>query len=133
MTEVIDCAAGLRRWLIDYLIDNIGCSPDDIETDVPMNDLGVGSIDAVVLSGELSELFGRAVSPVEFWEPPTTDRNWPPDFGHQAGGTPAGVRRSNSRRPDPIGLSGRRTSRRSSAPTGLEPPGMNTGVPRVAG
>ena len=35
------------------------------------NDLAVGSADAVVLSGELSELLGRPVSPVEFWQYPT--------------------------------------------------------------
>ena len=38
-----------------------------------MNDLGVGSRDAVVLSGELSEVLGRTVSPVEFWQHPTID------------------------------------------------------------
>ena len=36
-----------------------------------LNDLAVGSRDAVVLSGELSELLGRTVSPVEFWQYPT--------------------------------------------------------------
>ena len=36
-----------------------------------LNDLGVGSRDAVVLSGELSELLGRPVSPVDFWQYPT--------------------------------------------------------------
>ena len=35
------------------------------------NDLAVGSSDAVVLTGELSELLGRPVSPVEFWQYPT--------------------------------------------------------------
>ncbi len=73
MTEASDGAAELRRWLVDYLITTIGCSPDDIESDVPMSDLGVGSTDAVVLSGELSELLGRPVSPVEFWQYPTID------------------------------------------------------------
>src|SRR6478735_5459736 len=63
--------AGLRQWLADYLVTNIGCSPDDIDFDASMNDLGVGSRDAVVLSGELSELLGRTVSPVEFWQHPT--------------------------------------------------------------
>ena len=38
---------------------------------LPLNDLGVGSRDAVVLSGELAELLGRPVSPVEFWQHPT--------------------------------------------------------------
>ena len=63
--------AELRHWLVDYLVTNIGCSPDDIDLDASLNDLGVGSRDAVVLSGELSELLGRPVSPVEFWQHPT--------------------------------------------------------------
>ncbi|OBF27069.1 polyketide synthase [Mycobacterium sp. ACS1612] len=60
----------LRHWLVDYLVTNIGCSPDDIDLDASMNDLGVGSRDAVVLAGELSELVGRQISPVEFWQHP---------------------------------------------------------------
>lgn len=63
--------AELRHWLVDYLVTTIGCSPDDIDLDASLNNLGVGSRDAVVLSGELSELVGRPVSPVEFWEHPT--------------------------------------------------------------
>ena len=62
---------GLRQWLVDYLITNIGCDPNDIDVDASLNDLGVGSRDSVVLSGELSELLGRPVSPVEFWQHPT--------------------------------------------------------------
>ncbi|WP_369739237.1 beta-ketoacyl synthase N-terminal-like domain-containing protein [Mycobacterium servetii] len=61
----------LRHWLVDYLVTNIGCSPDDIELDASFADLGVGSRDAVVLSGELAELAGRAISPVEMWQYPT--------------------------------------------------------------
>lgn len=45
----------LRHWL-DYLVTNIGCNPDDVDPEMSLNDLGVGSRDAVVLSGELSEL-----------------------------------------------------------------------------
>ncbi|MFG1935381.1 SDR family NAD(P)-dependent oxidoreductase [Mycobacterium sp. NPDC048908] len=60
----------LRHWLVDYLVTNIGCSPDDIDFDASMNDLGMGSRDAVVLAGELSELVGRQISPVEFWQHP---------------------------------------------------------------
>ncbi|HEY7052301.1 MAG TPA: type I polyketide synthase [Mycobacterium sp.] len=70
MTMAFD-EEGLRHWLADYLVTNIGCSPYDIDFDASMNDLGVGSRDAVVLSGELSELLGRTVSPVEFWQHPT--------------------------------------------------------------
>ena len=63
MTAALDEAA-VRRWLVDYLVTNIGCSPDEIDPDAPLNDLAVGSRDAVVLCGELSELLGRPVSPV---------------------------------------------------------------------
>ncbi|MGE5695634.1 MAG: type I polyketide synthase [Candidatus Sericytochromatia bacterium] len=70
MTAAFDEAA-LRRWLIDYLVINVGCSLEDVDLDASMHDLGVGSGDAVVLCGELSELLGRPVSPVEFWQYPT--------------------------------------------------------------
>src|ERR1700759_761197 len=61
----------LRHWLADYLVTNVGCSPYEIDFDASMSDLGLGSRDAIVLSGELSELLGRKVSPVEFWEHPS--------------------------------------------------------------
>src|SRR5271163_3128207 len=70
MTTPFDEEA-LRHWLADYLVTNIGCSPYDIDFDASMNDLGLGSRDAVVLAGELSELLGRRVSPVEFWQHPS--------------------------------------------------------------
>ncbi len=70
MTAAFDEAA-LRRWLVDYLVTNVGCSLDDIDLEASMHDLGLGSGDAVVLTGELSELLGRPVSPVEFWQYPT--------------------------------------------------------------
>jgi phthiocerol/phenolphthiocerol synthesis type-I polyketide synthase B len=70
MTSPYDEEA-LRHWLADYLVTNVGCSPYNIDFDASMSDLGLGSRDAIVLSGELSELLGRKVSPVEFWEHPS--------------------------------------------------------------
>jgi phthiocerol/phenolphthiocerol synthesis type-I polyketide synthase B len=61
----------LRHWLADYLVTNVGLSPYEIDFDASMSDLGLGSRDAIVLSGELTELLGRKVSPVEFWEHPS--------------------------------------------------------------
>ncbi|MFL0275196.1 SDR family NAD(P)-dependent oxidoreductase [Mycobacterium sp. SMC-19] len=70
MTAAFDEEA-LRHWLADYLVTNIGCSLEDIDFNASLNDLGVGSRDAVVLCGELSELLGRKVSPVELWQHPS--------------------------------------------------------------
>ncbi|WP_137149073.1 type I polyketide synthase [Mycolicibacterium sp. CR10] len=72
MTSAFDEAA-VREWLIDYLVTNNGCSPEHIARGASMHDLGVGSRDAVVLTGVLSEFLGRAVSPVDFWQYPTVD------------------------------------------------------------
>ena len=55
MTSAFD-EEGLRHWLADYLVTNVGCSPYDIDFDASMSDLGLGSRDAIVLSGELTEL-----------------------------------------------------------------------------
>ena len=73
MTLEIRGTAELRHWLVDYLVTTIGCSPETVDLDLSLNELGVGSRDAVVLSGELSELLGRPVSPVEFWQHPTVN------------------------------------------------------------
>ncbi len=61
----------MRHWLVDYLVTNIGCNPDEVDLDQSLTIWGWGLREAVVLSGELSELLGRPVSPVEFWQHPT--------------------------------------------------------------
>jgi acyl transferase domain-containing protein len=71
MTSGIGGEADLRHWLVDYLVTNIGCMPDEVDPNLSLADLGVSSRDSVVLSGELSELLGKPVSPIEFWEHPT--------------------------------------------------------------
>ncbi|SPM37622.1 polyketide synthase [Mycobacterium rhizamassiliense] len=71
MTSSIRSEADLRHWLVDYLVTNIGRTPDEVDPELSLSDLGVSSRESVVLSGELSQLLGRKVSPVEFWEHPT--------------------------------------------------------------
>ena len=71
MTAAFSDEAELRQWLVDYLVTNIGSNPDEVDLDQSLADLGLGSPEAVVLSGELAELLGRPVSPVEFWQHPT--------------------------------------------------------------
>ncbi|ORV44320.1 polyketide synthase [Mycolicibacter engbaekii] len=103
MTAAFD-EEGLRHWLADYLVTNIGCSLEDIDFDASLNDLGVGSRDAVVLCGELSELLGRKVSPVELWqhpsvaelarfllEPEAADEEWTPEPGRAGTDEPIAV------------------------------------------
>ncbi|WP_313673350.1 beta-ketoacyl synthase N-terminal-like domain-containing protein, partial [Mycolicibacterium sp.] len=72
MTAALD-EDGLREWFVDYLVGTIGLSRDDIDCDAPLKDLAVGSADAVVMIGELSELLGRQLSPVDLWQYPTVN------------------------------------------------------------
>ncbi|WP_345002010.1 acyl carrier protein, partial [Tsukamurella soli] len=63
----------LRTWLIERIAAVGGLALAQVDPTTPMTDLGIGSKDAVVLVGELGELLGRVVSPVEFWQHPTID------------------------------------------------------------
>lgn len=63
--------ADVRNLLVDYLVTNIGGSPETIDLNAPLNELGLGSRDVVVLAGALSQMLDRPVSPVDFWENPT--------------------------------------------------------------
>ena len=71
MTATFSDEAQLRQWLVNYLVTNIGCNPDELDLDQSLSDLGLGSPDAVVLSGELAEFLDRPVSPVDFWQHPS--------------------------------------------------------------
>ena len=71
MTADIRNESELRQWLMDYLVTVVGCDAAELDPDVTLNDLGLGSRDAVSLAGEMSDLLGRWVSPLDFWEFPT--------------------------------------------------------------
>jgi acyl transferase domain-containing protein/acyl carrier protein len=61
----------LLQWLAAYLVRTVGCKPTEVDPERSLKDLGMGSAEAVVLSGELAELLGRPVDPVEFWQHPS--------------------------------------------------------------
>lgn len=51
MTSSIRSEADLRHWLVDYLVTNIGRTPDEVDPELSLSDLGVSSRESVVLSG----------------------------------------------------------------------------------
>jgi phthiocerol/phenolphthiocerol synthesis type-I polyketide synthase B len=71
MTEITPEGIELRNWLVANLCTRLGCDADEIDLDASLNDVGVGSRDALELSGELAERLGKPVSPVDFWQNPT--------------------------------------------------------------
>ncbi len=66
-------AAAIRRWLVAYLVAELGVDPDDIAPAAPFDDLGLDSAAAVTLTGDLEDWLGRPLSPELAYEHPTID------------------------------------------------------------
>ncbi len=64
-------AAAIRRWLVSYLVAELGVDPDEIEPSAPFDDLGLDSAAAVTLTGDLEDWLGRPLSPELAYEHPT--------------------------------------------------------------
>ena len=64
----------LVDFLLDRLAERIGCAPEDIDLDSDLIELGVRSIDAVLVSGELEDRFGVEIDPVLLFECRTVNR-----------------------------------------------------------
>ena len=65
--------AAIRRWLVAYLVDELGVERGEIDGATPFDDLGLDSAAAVTLTGDLEESLGRTLSPELAYEYPTID------------------------------------------------------------
>jgi acyl carrier protein len=64
-------AAELEDWIATWLSPRVGVHAVEIDRDKPFTDLGLDSMVAVRMSGDLEDLLGREVSPSVAWEYPT--------------------------------------------------------------
>lgn len=63
--------AEIRSWLTSRLADLLKINPDDIDTDLPFEQYGLDSEQAVSLSGDLQEWLGRPLDPTLLFDYPT--------------------------------------------------------------
>ncbi|MGH3156554.1 MAG: beta-ketoacyl synthase N-terminal-like domain-containing protein, partial [Streptosporangiaceae bacterium] len=63
--------AELTRWLVGRVSDLTGLRPDEIDIDLPLHDIGLGSAQAAELAVEMTELLGTDVHPATAFEYPT--------------------------------------------------------------
>ncbi|MDO5033143.1 type I polyketide synthase [Corynebacterium sp.] len=61
----------LRGWLRNWVAETTGLSPEEITDAKPLENFGLSSRDAVVLSGELENLLGIKLEPTVAYEYPT--------------------------------------------------------------
>lgn len=64
----------LTDWLREYLADLLDVTPEQIGTDIPLEQLGVDSATTLVLSADLTAHTGRETRPGEIFDHPTVDR-----------------------------------------------------------
>ena len=60
-------------WLIDRIAEYTGSTPLSIDSTIPFADYGLGSAEAVILSGDMERWLGRRLSPMLLWDYPTID------------------------------------------------------------
>lgn len=67
-------AAELEGWLVARVATEMGLEAHDVDPEAPFAELGLGSLEAVAISGELEELLARRLDPTLLWEFPTARR-----------------------------------------------------------
>jgi acyl transferase domain-containing protein/acyl carrier protein len=63
----------IEDWLITQLAERLEIERHDIDVRLPLINFGLGSAEAVILSGDLSELLECRLSPMLVWEYPTIE------------------------------------------------------------
>lgn len=108
----------LRVWLRNWVIETTGVEPEEVTDTKPLENFGLSSRDAVVLSGELENLLGTHLDATVAYEYPTiaqlADRliNGPGEPQSQRSQAPAGGDAALARKADEqdiaiIGMAGR--------------------------
>jgi myxalamid-type polyketide synthase MxaD len=66
-------AEDIQTWLVSKLSERLGIESHEIDVREPFSSYGLGSTEAVSLSGELAEWLGRKLSPALAYEYPTIE------------------------------------------------------------
>lgn len=61
----------IQAWIVDRLALMLGVKPQDINVNEPLAAYGLESVEAIALSGELSDLLQRKLAPTLAWDYPT--------------------------------------------------------------
>ena len=67
-------AIALEDWLLARIAAEIGVPAAEVDAEAAFAELGLGSLEAVTISGELEELLGRRLDPTLLWEFPSARR-----------------------------------------------------------
>ncbi|WP_274563279.1 acyl carrier protein [Streptomyces spiramyceticus] len=63
----------IRDWLVERIAFYLETGPEDIGTQTELVDLGLDSVYALTLCGDVEDRFGLALEPTMAWDHPTVD------------------------------------------------------------
>ncbi|MFC8361403.1 acyl carrier protein [Streptomyces griseorubiginosus] len=66
-------AADIRGWLVERIAFYLECSREEIDEGAPLVDIGLDSVYALTLCGDVEDHFGLVVEPTMAWDHPTVD------------------------------------------------------------
>jgi acyl carrier protein len=65
----------IRAWLVRKIAEELAVSEDAVKSDEPFSELGLGSRQAILITGDLEEFLGRSeLDPTLLWDFPTIDK-----------------------------------------------------------
>ncbi|MCI4065576.1 acyl carrier protein [Micromonospora sp. R77] len=66
--------AEVRQWLVGRISDYLSVPAGELDVHAPLAELGLDSVYALALSGDIEDAFAIAVEPTLAWDYPTIDR-----------------------------------------------------------
>lgn len=63
----------VREWMVSNLSKALGVGPEHINPQLPFTSLGLDSLTAFTLTGDLAYWLGQSLPATLFWEYPTID------------------------------------------------------------
>ncbi len=61
--QPVTAAVTIQAWLVTYLANELALEPHEIDVHMPFDRLGLDSVTAMVLTGELEQWLGRHLDP----------------------------------------------------------------------
>jgi acyl carrier protein len=63
----------IRTWLVAKAADLLSIAPETLDAQEPLSNLGLSSMNSIILSGDIEEWLGLHLDPMVLWEYPTIE------------------------------------------------------------
>lgn len=69
--ELYPTEDAIQKWLVAKVAEQLGIAPGELDIDDPFDNYGLGSTEAVIVSGDLERWLDRQLSATLLWDYPT--------------------------------------------------------------